>query len=226
MGELSIFFPESLVSCHSRIWLSFFFFVFAFKRTYNDRLSVSQERNVSSRGYQRFQGQQLQRPGLEDQGDGLADWFVIKHSRDEALSRDLLSKYGFNVADATKVGISKTRENCCFTVWPAVFKAITVQIQGTRSLPEGVEGSACPQLIFCVCLLFFFSTNLASLWANRARVEKKEKNYFLLSSSFAVQFSLFPYSFFEMKNPSPDFLFNQWVLIRVNFFLKLRSFTL
>ena len=103
MGELSIFFPESLVSCHSRIWFSFFFFVFAFKRTYNDRLSVSQERNVSSRGYQRFQGQQLQRPGLEDQGDGLADWFVIKHSRDEALSRDLLSKYGFKAADVTQV---------------------------------------------------------------------------------------------------------------------------
>ena len=62
---------------------------------------------------------------------------------------------------------------------------------------------------FFVFVCFFFSTNLASLRANRARVEKKEKNYFLLSSSFAVQFSLFPYSFFEMKNPSPDFLFNQ-----------------
>ena len=108
--ELSIFFPESLVSCHSRIWLSFFFFVFAFKRTYNDRLSVSQERNVSSRGYQRFQGQQLQRSGLENQGDGLADWFVIKHSRDEALSRDLLSKYGFKAADVTQVGIIYTTE--------------------------------------------------------------------------------------------------------------------
>ena len=110
VGELSIFFPESLVSRHSRIWLSFFFFVFSFKRTYNDRLSVSQERNVSSRGYQRFQGQQLQRSGLENQGDGLADWFVIKHSRDEALSRDLLSKYGFKAADVAQVGIIYTTE--------------------------------------------------------------------------------------------------------------------
>ena len=57
---------------------------------------------------QRFQGQQLQRSGMENPGDGLADWFVIKHTRDEALSRDLLSKYGFKAADKTlltKVGI-------------------------------------------------------------------------------------------------------------------------
>ena len=33
-------------------------------------------------------------------------WFVIKHSMDQALSRDLLSKYGFVAADATKVGIN------------------------------------------------------------------------------------------------------------------------
>ena len=67
---------------------------------------------MSSRGYQRFKGQQLQRSGLENQGDGLADWFVIKHSRDEALSRDLLSKYGFKIkaADVTQVGIIYTTE--------------------------------------------------------------------------------------------------------------------
>ena len=61
---------------------------------------------------------------------------------------------------------------------------------------------------FFVCLFesfFFFLTNLASLRANRARVERKGKKiYFLLSSSFAVEFCLFPYSFFEMKNPSPE----------------------
>ena len=42
---------------------------------------------------------------MENPGNGLADWFVIKHTRDEALSRDLLSKYGFKVADTTQVGI-------------------------------------------------------------------------------------------------------------------------
>ena len=42
---------------------------------------------------------------MKNPGDGLADWFVIKHTRDEALSRDLLSKYGFKAADATQVGI-------------------------------------------------------------------------------------------------------------------------
>ena len=47
---------------------------------------------------------------MEDQGDGLADWFVIKHSRDEALSRDLLSKYGFKAADVAQVGIIYTTE--------------------------------------------------------------------------------------------------------------------
>ena len=57
-----------------------------------------------------FRGQQLQRSGLENQGDGLADWFVIKHSRDEALSRDLLSKYGFKAADVAQVGIIYTTE--------------------------------------------------------------------------------------------------------------------
>ena len=44
---------------------------------------------------------------MENPGDGLADWFVIKHTKDPALSRDLLSKYGFVAVDATQVGISK-----------------------------------------------------------------------------------------------------------------------
>ena len=90
---------------YSRIWISFFFFVFAFKRTNRDRLSVSHERHAQNPGYQRFRGQHLQRSGMEDPGDGLADWFVIKHTRDEALSRDLFSKYGFKAADTTQVGI-------------------------------------------------------------------------------------------------------------------------
>ena len=60
---------------------------------------------MSNLGYQRYQGQQLQRSGMENPRDGLADWFVIKHTRDEALSRDLLSKYGFKAADATQVRI-------------------------------------------------------------------------------------------------------------------------
>ena len=75
------------------------------KRTNSDRLSLSQERNVSNPAYQRFDGLQLQRSCMENPGDGLADWFVIKHTRDEALSRYLLSKYGFKAADATQVGI-------------------------------------------------------------------------------------------------------------------------
>ena len=93
------------MSCHSRISLSFFFFVFAFKSTNRDRLSVSHEQHAQNPGYQRFRGQQLQRSGMENPGNGLADWFVIKHTRDEALSRDLLSKYGFKAADTTQVGI-------------------------------------------------------------------------------------------------------------------------
>ena len=82
------------------------FFVFAFKRTNNDRLSVPHERNVLNLGYQRYQGQQLQRSGIENPEDGLTDWFIIKHTRDSTLSRDLLSKYGFVAADATQVGIN------------------------------------------------------------------------------------------------------------------------
>ena len=42
---------------------------------------------------------------MENPKDGLADWFVIKHSKDQALSLDLLSKYGFVAEDATQVGI-------------------------------------------------------------------------------------------------------------------------
>jgi len=42
---------------------------------------------------------------LEIPEDGLADLFVIKHTRDEALSRDLLSKYGFKAAAAAQVRI-------------------------------------------------------------------------------------------------------------------------
>ena len=57
-------------------------------------------------GYQRYQGQQLQRPGMANPEDSLAEWFVIKHTRDTTLSRDLLSKYGFVAADATQVGIN------------------------------------------------------------------------------------------------------------------------
>ena len=43
---------------------------------------------------------------MENPADGLADWFVIKHTHDNALKRDLLSKHGFVAADATKVGIN------------------------------------------------------------------------------------------------------------------------
>ena len=60
---------------------------------------------MANPAYQMFEGLQLQRSCVENQGDGLADWFVIKHTRDEALSSDLLSKYGLKVADATQVVI-------------------------------------------------------------------------------------------------------------------------
>ncbi|CAH3182063.1 unnamed protein product, partial [Porites lobata] len=72
------------------------------KRTNNDHLSVSRERNVANPAYQMFEGLQLQRSCMENPGDGLANWFVIKHTRDEALSSDLLSKYSFKAADATQ----------------------------------------------------------------------------------------------------------------------------
>lgn len=94
--------------------LTFFFVVFAFKILHSNRLSLSQERNASNPGYQRFQGtfqgQRLQ-PYLEIPEDGLADFFVIKHTRDEVLARDLLSKYGFKAADATQVGIISNNWN-------------------------------------------------------------------------------------------------------------------
>ena len=44
---------------------------------------------------------------MENPKDGLADWFVIKHTKDQALSLDLFSKYGFVAVDATQVGISR-----------------------------------------------------------------------------------------------------------------------
>ena len=43
---------------------------------------------------------------MENPADGLAGWFVIKHTCDNALKRELLSKYGFVAADATQVGIN------------------------------------------------------------------------------------------------------------------------
>ena len=43
---------------------------------------------------------------MENPEDGLADWFVIKHTHDNALKRELLSKHGFVAADATQVGIN------------------------------------------------------------------------------------------------------------------------
>ena len=44
---------------------------------------------------------------MENPKDGLADWFVIKHTKDQSLSLDLLSKHGFVAVDATQVGISR-----------------------------------------------------------------------------------------------------------------------
>ena len=90
------------------LFLCFFFFFFSFKRIINDRLSVSQEPNASDLASQRYQGQHLQRSCMENLKDGLADWFVIKHTKDQSLSRHLLSKNGFVAADATPVGISKS----------------------------------------------------------------------------------------------------------------------
>ena len=88
-------------------FLSFSLF-FAFKRINNDGLSVSQEQNAPDPAYQRYQGQHLQRSCMENLKDGLADWFVIKHTKDQSLSGHLLSKNGFVPADATAVGISKS----------------------------------------------------------------------------------------------------------------------
>ena len=41
---------------------------------------------------------------MENLKDGLADWFVIKYTKDQSLSRHLLSKNGFVAAHATPVG--------------------------------------------------------------------------------------------------------------------------
>ena len=87
-------------------FLSFSLF-FAFKRINNDHLSVSREQNAPNPAYQRYQGQHLLLSCMENPKDGLADWFVIKHTKDQSLSRGLRSKYGFVAADATHVGISK-----------------------------------------------------------------------------------------------------------------------
>ena len=88
--------------------LTFFFSVFFFfKRINNDRLSVSQEQNAPNTAYQGYQGQHLQRSCIENPEDGLADWFVIRHTKDQSLLLDLLSKNGFVAVDATQVGISK-----------------------------------------------------------------------------------------------------------------------
>ena len=86
---------------------SLFFFFFYFKRINNDRLSVSQEQNAPNPAYQGYQGQRLQPSCMENPKDGLADWFVIRHTKDQSLLLHLLSKNGFVTLDATQVGISK-----------------------------------------------------------------------------------------------------------------------
>ena len=113
-----------------------------------------------------------------------------------------------------------------------VFKAITVQIQGTRSLPAGVawffplnvwqfkakvEKVVLVHNSFFVCLFesfFFFLTNLASLRANRARVERKGKK----SIFFFLHPSRLNFVYFHT-------LFLRWRIQVLKFFLKLRSFT-
>ena len=65
---------------------------------------------MSNLGYQRCQGQQLQQSGIENPEDGLADWFVIKHTYDIALKRELLSKHGFVAGDSTQVGINTKKK--------------------------------------------------------------------------------------------------------------------
>ena len=89
--------------------LTFFFFSVSFllKRINNDSLSVSHEQNAPNPAYQRYEGQHLRRSCMENPKDGLADWFVIKHTKDQSLLLDLVSKHGFVAVDATQVGISK-----------------------------------------------------------------------------------------------------------------------
>ena len=84
-------------------FLSFsLFFFFYFKRINNHRLSVSREPNAPDLAYQRYQGQHLQRSCMENPKDGLDYWFVIKHTEDQSLLLDLLSKHGFVAVDATQ----------------------------------------------------------------------------------------------------------------------------
>ena len=47
---------------------------------------------------------------MENPEDGLADWFVIKHTHDIALKRELLSKHGFVAGDSTQVGINTKKK--------------------------------------------------------------------------------------------------------------------
>ena len=171
------FFCESLLIPELFLtWNSLFFFVFAFNRTNIDHLSLSRERNVANPAYQRYQGKQgVQRSGIENPGNGLADWFVIKHTKDQVLLRYLLSKYGFKAADGTQVGIIKNKGKLPFyCVWPAVFKAITVQIQGTRSLPAGeVEKVVLVHNSFFVCLFESFFFSFRRIWRACERIERE-----------------------------------------------------
>ena len=64
---------------------------------------------MANPAYQSYQGKPLQRSSIENRGNGLADWFVIKHTKDQALLRYLLSKYGFKAADAKQVGKTKNK---------------------------------------------------------------------------------------------------------------------
>ncbi|CAH3182062.1 unnamed protein product, partial [Porites lobata] len=85
--------------------------------TNSDRLSVSQERHAPNPAYQGFQDQQLQRRScIENLRDGLADWFVIRHTKDEALSSDLFSNYGFYASDATQIHLLILWPNSCTDV--------------------------------------------------------------------------------------------------------------
>ena len=47
---------------------------------------------------------------MENPEDSLADWFVIKHTHDIALKRELLSKHGFVAGDSTQVGINTKKK--------------------------------------------------------------------------------------------------------------------
>ena len=61
---------------------------------------------------------------------------------------------------------------------------------------------------FFVCLFesffFLFDEFGDSASESSASRKKGKKIYFLLSSSFAGEFCLFPYPFSDMKNPSPE----------------------